>query len=111
MVSMLRGDQDWAVFKLRGQILMEMKKFKEAEEQFESLILQMNNEGTLNIYLIRMKKYPKNFVYFKPENRCSNQPLWKITLLFNNKLPSVRIKLYASFFFCTSLPTLCIFSR
>ncbi len=44
--SMLRGHQDWAVCKLRGQILMEMKQYKEAVEQFESLILQMNNDGT-----------------------------------------------------------------
>ncbi len=50
--STLRGNQDWVVFKLRGQIFMKMKKFKEAAEQFESLILQMDDMGILNVYIV-----------------------------------------------------------
>lgn len=47
--SSLAGNQDWAVCKLRGQVFMEMKKFKEAAEQFESLLLQMDGMGIFNV--------------------------------------------------------------
>ncbi len=93
--STLPGNQDWAVYKLRGQIyMMEMQKFKEAVQQFESLFFQMVDKGISNAYVGPNKDL--TLIHFHVYRTCWKNNAQGDTLLEKGKCSPTTVTWLAS---------------